>query len=426
MSNTVRRLLGGLGSFVLALLLAVTVWIVARMETDPFSQRTFTSVPITILNQPDDTILIEPLVEWVAVTTRAPESILLELRPSDFLATMDLTGIEPGTPAIVPVEVTSSNEAVRIGDWEPADQNVYLEAVGTLTLPVSIGVEGEVATGYQAGRLTVSADQVTISGQQAQLAKVAAMIGSVVVAGVREDLVEVVPVRPVDAGGDLVPGLEWAPKEVQVQVSVSRKLGYKPEVEVVPDLRGEPAPGYRLGSVTTEPSTVTLAGVPSVLEVLPGFVETYPISVTNATANLLELSPLTVPNSVVVVGVDFVTVTVEVLPIESSRAISSSVEIRGVRPERTASASPNVVNVILEGPDAILVDMTPDDLRVIVDVFGLGLGVHRVAPEVLAPEGVAVVNIIPETIEVVLAPTPTPGPTLTVTGTVTPTLTVQP
>ena len=48
MSNALRRVLGGLGSFLLALLLAVTVWFVARMETDPFSQRTFTSVPITI------------------------------------------------------------------------------------------------------------------------------------------------------------------------------------------------------------------------------------------------------------------------------------------------------------------------------------------------------------------------------------------
>jgi YbbR domain-containing protein len=424
MSNALRRVLAGLGSFLLALLLAVTVWIVAKMESDPFVQRVFPNVPITLLNQPDDTILTGSLAEFVAVTAKAPESTLLELRPSDFLATMDLAGVEPGTPTLVPVEVSGTSDSIRIEDWDPTSQSVYLEKVGALTLPVSIKVEGEVATGYQANRLTVSPDKVAVNGPQTRLAEVTTVIGEVGVSGAREDVAEVVPVRPVDAGGVLVQGLEWTPEQVQVQVSVSRKLGYKPEVEVVPDLRGEPSPGYRLGSVTTEPSTVTLAGVPSVLDALPGFVETYPISVTNATADLLELSPLTVPDSVVVVGIDFVTVTVEVLPIESSRAMTAPVEIRGVRPEWTATASPNVVDVILEGPDAILADMTPNDLRVIVGVFGLDLGVHRVEPEVLAPENVAVVSIIPETIELVLAPMPTP--TLTPTLTVTPTTTVQP
>ena len=68
-----------------------------------------------------------------------------------------------------------------------------------------------------------------------------------------------------------MPGLQWTPDAVEVRVIVRRRLGFKPEVEVVPDLRGEPAPGYRLGSVAVDPSTVTLAGVPSVLEELPGF-----------------------------------------------------------------------------------------------------------------------------------------------------------
>jgi YbbR domain-containing protein len=422
MSNALRRLLRNLGSLILALLLAVAVWIAATLQSDPFELRKFPNVPITLINQPDDAIFFEPIEERVAVTARAPESVLAELKASDFEATMDLSEVQPGTPTSVPIEVTSSNEAVRIEDWDPTEQTVYLEAVGTITMPVTMDVEGQVTTGYQASRPVVVPDQVVVHGPELLLIQVASVTGSVDVEGAREDVVEEVRVTPLDAEGELVPGLQWTPDSVEVRVSVRRRLGYKPDVEVVPDLRGDPAPGYRLGSVAVEPSTVTLAGVPSVLEELPGFVETWPISVTGATEDLFEYSPLTVPNSVVVVGVDYVTVTVEVLPIQSSRAMTATVEIQGVRPGWIATPSPSVVDAILEGPDTVLAEMTSDDLRVVLDLFGYGLGVHRVEPKVFAPEGVAVVSIIPETIEVVIVAAPTPTPTLTVT----PTMTIEP
>jgi YbbR domain-containing protein len=303
---------------------------------------------------------------------------------------------------------------------------VHLEAVRGISVPIDIEVVGTVATGYQSAPPVVLPNRADVSGPEPLLSDVTSINGSIEIEGARDDVVAQVPVRPVDAQGTLVAGLEWDPREVQARVRVSRRLGFKPDVEVVPDLRGEPATGYRRGSVVVQPSTVTLAGVPSALEGLPGFVETSPISVTNATQDLNIRSPLTVPQDVVVVGVDFVTVTVEVLPILSSRAMTATVEVRGVQPDWVAVASPSVVDVILEGPDAILANMTPEDLRVIVDVFGLGRGTQRVEPDVLAPDGVAVVSIIPETIEVVLGPAPTPTPSVSSAPPVTPTLTTTP
>jgi YbbR domain-containing protein len=71
-----------------------------------------------------------------------------------------------------------------------------------------------------------------------------------------------------------------------------------------------------------------------------------------------------------------------------------------------------VADVILEGPDTILSQMQPDDLKVIVDVLGYSSGVYPVQPEVLAPDGVGVVSIIPGTIEVSILPTPVITPTV--------------
>jgi hypothetical protein len=125
-----------------------------------------------------------------------------------------------------------------------------------------------------------------------------------------------------------------------------------------------------------------------------------------------------------VVGVNYVTVTVEVLPILSSRTVTSTVEIQGVRQGWEATATPSLVNVSLEGPELLLAGLRPEDIQVLVNVAEYSLGQHRVVPDVLAPEGVTVVNVIPETVEVVLVLAPPPTPTLTVTPTLPVTVTV--
>ena len=428
MMSVLRHLARNLSTVVLALALAIAVWIAATLQLDPFETQDFSDVLVNVINQPAETMLIESIVDRVDVVARARQSVVGNLGSSDFVATMDLAQVQPGTPSAVQIDVTIDNAEVRVLSWKPTEQTVYLEAMRTITLPVSIEAEGQVATGYEATRLQVRPSQVSVYGPESQLKDVASISGSVEVDEARANVVKEIRVQPVDDEGKLVSGVQWSPTEVEAQVTVRKRLGYKPDVEVVPDLRGAPAAGFRLGSVSVEPSTVTLAGVPSVLEELPGFVETWPISVTDATENLLERSPLTVPPSVVVVGVDFVTVTVDILPIQSSRALTATVEVRGVRPGWIATPSPNVVDVILEGPDTTLAEMTADDLRVVLDVFGLSPGDYRLEPDVAAPEGVVVVSIIPETIEIEIESVPTPTPTITITPTptVTPTLTATP
>lgn len=414
MGNALRHLMNNLGSAVLALLLAFAVWIAATFQDDPFVVQEFPNVPLTPVNQPEDLVFFEPISERVTVAARAPQSVLADLKTSDFAATIDLSVVEPGEPTSVPISVTCSSEAVRIEAHDPERQTVHLEAVRTVTWSVEIKVQGEVATGYQAARPVILPDQVDIHGPQPYLAQVVSVTGSIDIEGAKDSVIERANVRPLDTDGQLVPGLQWAPDKVEVRIGVRQRVGYKPDVEVVPDLQVVPADGYRLGSVAIEPSIVTLKGPPSVLRKMPGFVETLPISFTDVTQDLSHQTPLTVPPGVVVVGVNYVTVTVEVLPIVSSRTMTKVVEIQGLSQGLLATLSPPVVDVSLEGPAALLEELATDDVQVLVNLADYGLGVHRVEPDVLAPEGVTVVNVIPETIEVVIELPPTPPLTSTV------------
>lgn len=398
---------------ILSLLLAFVIWITATLQTDPFVTGEFAGLPIVLVGQPADTLVIEPTAESVTVRVRAPQSVLQTLSPGDFTVTIDLVGVQVGESVPVPVQVEVANEAVRIEAISPVQQAVHLEAVNTLAMSVTIDVQGEAATGYQLGVPTISPDSVAVTGPVSLLEQVAAVSGTVSLKGVRESVAAEVRVAPRDAEGQVVTGLEWTPEQVEVRANVRKRLGYKPDVTVIPDLRGDPAAGYRQGSVVVEPSTVVLAGLPSVLDQLPAFVMTQPVSVAGATEDMTVRTTVTVPTGITVANVQFVTVTLQILPIESSRIVTSTIEVQGLRSNLLATFSPNVVQVILVGPDPILADLKPGDVRLIVDLFSYTVGVHRVKPIVLAPAEVTVVSVIPETVEVVitseLAPTPTPG-----------------
>jgi len=396
---------------ILALLLAFVVWITATLQADPFVTGEFANLPVALVGQPADTVVHQPTAEGVTVWARAPQSVLESLSPGDFTVTVDLTGVQVGEPVPLPVQVAVDNEAVRIEAVSPAQQIVRLEAVDTLAMSVTIDMQGEVAAGYQLLEPSISPDSVAVKGPVSVLEHVSAVSGTLSVEGAREPVVAQVLVVPRDADGNPVTGLEWTPEQVEVQAGVRKKLGYKPDVTVIPDLRGDPAVGYRQGSVVVEPSTVVLAGLPSVLDALPAFVMTEPVSVTGATENMTVRTTLTVPAGIMVANVQFVTVTLEILPIESSRIVTSVIEVQGLRSDLTASFSPNVVQVILVGPDPILAGLKPNDVRLIVDLFGYTVGVHRVKPVVLVPAGVTVVSVIPETVEVVITPEPAPTPT---------------
>jgi len=80
--------------------------------------------------------------------------------------------------------------------------------------------------------------------------------------------------------------------------------------------------------------------------------------------------------------------------------------------------------VFLAGPLPRLDALKSDAAPVILDLSGLGPGVHVVEPRVPAPEGITVQGLSPQNIEVAVelapTPTPTPEPSLTPTPTATP------
>ena len=188
--------------------------------------------------------------------------------------------------------------------------------------------------------------------------------------------------------------------------------------------------GYWVSNITVNPSTATIVGSPDAMAKVAGFVETVPIDITGATADLSRRAVLSLPEGLSVLNNEGITVQVSVTPLLGGQTVRRKVTIQGLVRGLTATVSPDSLDVILSGPLPSLQALLAEDVQVVVDAAGQTPGIYVVKPRVtVVPDPLKVQSIVPDTIQItVLAITPTPvvTPTATVTATIVISPTVTP
>lgn len=433
-----KRFFSQLGTFILAFGMAFLVWVAAIREADPIVTKNFSQrVPVKIIPPRGSLFVVnqDALPTDVQVSIRAPESVWQNLTLSRIRATLDLSSYDAGFND-VPIRVELLEKRAIVATVIPSEVGVELEPLAEKSLPVTINVLDSPAQGYYNRTAIASPGEVTVKGSAAAVAQVATILAEISIDGSKETMKKVVSLSARDNNGNIVLDVELDPSESLITVPIEQRFGYR-DVSVKANVQGQPASGYWVSSISVDPATVTLVGGPSVLKDVAGFVETTPIDITGATADVVKRVPLNLPPgaSVVVDGnaenADTgrsVLVTVGVSALTGGRTVQVGLTVQGVRQDLQWQAAPDTVEVILSGPLPILQDLQPDDITAIVDVFGLSAGVYRLQPEVVHPDGLVVSSLLPDTIEITLSRitqlTPTVTPTPRETGT--PTFSITP
>ncbi len=83
--------------------------------------------------------------------------------------------------------------------------------------------------------------------------------------------------------------------------------------------------------------------------------------------------------------------------------IIRDIEIIGLLPGLSAEVSPRQVSVSISGPVPVLENLTLRDIRVVVDLTDLDIGVHIVSPTIeILPSEVIWEDLSPATVEIVI------------------------
>lgn len=411
----------------LALGMAILVWIVAVREENPITINLYPQkIPLKVIPPANGIIAADndAIPTDIQLRLRAPQSSWQELSPNKFEAKLDLSNYPLGLHN-VPLQVIVSDQHVEVEEVFPAEVNVQLESLVVKQMPVTIRITGDPPKGfaYQLPREPIS---VTVKGPAPAVQEIERVESQIFLNNVRETLERGIRPLPKNMLNETVESVTIEPLRTTIVISVEQKFGYS-NVGIKARVVGEPAPGYFINSIITEPSEIVLRG----LDDAPSSIETAEVDVSGTTKDVIKRVPLILPPGFSVeVGENedpensrSTLVTVEVSAFTGGLSVERRLTIQGAGQDLIWEVVPETVDVFLTGPWPLLQNLSGDDITVIVDLFDLGAGLHRLQPTVIKPEALEVTSVIPDIIDVTIEPnasTPipnsmTPDPTITST-----------
>lgn len=394
----------------LAIILASLSWVVAIEKSDPTIEQVFPQpVPITLSGLPKGMLVVGGVKATTQFTVRAPASIWSSLKTTDFTAMVDLTGLGPGMYRL-PVKWALNRHPAWVMQIDPEYVDLELDFEATRSVPVHVEVEGEPRLGYIQRPPLVTPTQAVVRGPESYVARVVGALVRVSVQDATTDVQGEFQPQLLDSQGQPVPYVILETETVSVQIPIQLSAYYR-VLSVKAVLTGTLASGYRITNISVEPPNVTVFGNPESIAALPGYIETKPINLEGAQANVVERPPLNLPQNISLVMAEQPVVRVFVEPIQGSRTVVVTPTIQGLGPGLTYTVSPATVEVILSGPVPLLEALDADDVRAVLDLFNLGQGVHQIEPHIVVPEGIVAQSILPTTVQVEILTFPSPVPT---------------
>ncbi len=172
-------------------------------------------------------------------------------------------------------------------------------------------------------------------------------------------------------------------------------------VPLVPEIEGEPAPGFIVGQVTADPAEVEIIG-PATAVAAATEALTEPVSVAGAHEAITQEVTVGVLNPALrVKNPRVASVQVQISPGPRERTFREQpLHLRSLTTNLTAQAVPPAVAVLLRGSREGVGKISPSDVLAFVDLAGLGPGDYTLPVQVETPAAAGVVRIDPANVQV--------------------------
>ena len=397
-----------ISTFIVSLILALAVWVVAITSTDPTEERRFTNpISVELFGLSNGLVMTNSLPDMISVDLRAPASVWTKIINGRISgkALIDVSGLEAGEHE-VPVQIQIGIEPIMISSYSPQTAKIILEKYETRTYDITVNEKGDVPTAFKVDPPALSVNKVQVSGSVSLLDQIESVRVVLDHSNATESIKKDLSIAAVNQEGVVITsGLKYSPERVSVSQDISLRGGYR--VVVVKVVTPGTVPnGYRVSKIGVDPSVVTIySSDRTLLENLESYLETQPVDLSSTTEDTQIKVGLNLPTGVSLVGDQSVSVNVEVDPIEGAMTLSDiPVYVIGLDEGVHTILSPEVVDVYLSGPQPMLDQVKNEGLYAVLDLQDYQFGHYQLEPniDISSWKGVTIQSIMPGTIDVTI------------------------
>lgn len=410
-----RKITDNIPLKIMSVAVAVVVWLIVVNIDNPVGTNYYTLTNVELINkeyvESSDTIgkmcMPEEKQDSIRIAITTNKKIRDKIKVSDITATADLQqAVSLDTnPVMVPITVTCSVPGVTPNDIKVTPQNlsVNLDEKETQEFVVNVSrVDTKPGKDYEVGSLTANPEKVRITGPKSLVNKIDKVNATISLDGNTQDFTQDVNLTIIDKNQEALSDSEMNSLRIEnnAKVSVTARLWkIRQGVGISAGYVGSPASGYQVGTVTTVPDTISVAGSTEGLETLTQNDNTITIPADSIDISgesrdverKISLKDL-LPDNVKLTSdsSEDVWVTVSILP-EGSREFTLStkdIEVKNKPDDLQVTFETAQIEIRIKSDTEDLDDLnTETDIKASIDLKGKEEGNYKVPVTLSLPDG---------------------------------------
>ena len=359
---------------IVSLLASVCLWVyVTSVETE-VTETTLYGLPVQfqgedVLRESKGLIITDVSADTVQVTVRGSLRDLSKLDERNVTAYIDVSELEARSysyPVQLQLPDSVSEDSITVVSRLPENVTFTVENIKKRTIDVKGVFNGTVAEGYVSKPITTNPSTIDIYGAESVINQVAYALVTIDRDDVSSTITYDSTYQLIDMDGNIMEtdGITMSAEQVEVSMVVN----VTKEVALSVDILDGGGASVENAVVDIEPSSILLSGDAQQLEginrivlstidlslVDDSFEETYTIILDNGITNES--------------GVTEATVTVTIRGLEKTELTIDNISIIGQTEGTTATLMTKNLRVTLRGPEAILEQVRPEDIRAEADM----------------------------------------------------------
>lgn len=410
-----RKITDNIPLKIMSVAVAVVVWLIVVNIDNPVGTNYYTLTNVELINkeyvESSDTIgkmcMPEEKQDSIRIAITTNKKIRDKIKVSDITATADLQqAVSLDTnPVMVPITVTCSVPGVTPNDIKVTPQNlsVNLDEKETQEFVVNVS-RGDTKPGkdYEVGSLTANPEKSGLPGPKSLVNKIDKVNATISLDGNTQDFTQDVNLTIIDKNQEALSDSEMNSLRIEnnAKVSVTARLWkIRQGVGISAGYVGSPASGYQVGTVTTVPDTISVAGSTEGLETLTQNDNTITIPADSIDISgesrdverKISLKDL-LPDNVKLTSdsSEDVWVTVSILP-EGSREFTLStkdIEVKNKPDDLQVTFETAQIEIRIKSDTEDLDDLnTETDIKASIDLKGKEEGNYKVPVTLSLPDG---------------------------------------